>query len=106
MGGKNCTTSGVASEIFSFSSDRFAFSETPEEENAVVECIEKLSDVPPEFKKKPPSLEDALESMEYGEGKSRELSEMFLERARRKLEEFDAPGLTAGDVAAIFCYTY
>ena len=44
--------------------------------------------------------------MGYGEEKAKELSEMFLGRARGKLEEFDAPGLTAEDVAAIFCYTY
>ena len=43
-----------------------------------------------EFRKKPPTLEEALEAMEYGEDKARELTEMFLERARRKLEEFDA----------------
>ena len=45
-------------------------------------------------------------AMGYGEEKSKELSEKFMERAKMKFEEFDAPGLTAEDVAAVFCYTY
>ena len=104
LGGEN---GGVTSEPFSlsFSSDRFAFSESPEEEDAAVECINNSKHLFTEFKR-PPSLEEALEAMGYSEEKAKGLSEMFLERARGKLEEFDAPGLTAEDIAVLFCYTY
>ena len=44
--------------------------------------------------------------MGYCEEKSKKLSERFLERAKAKLAEFNAPGLIIEDVAAIFCYTY
>ena len=100
---------GVESEpsSLSFSSERFAFSDTPEEEDTAVECINTSRHLFTDFRKKsPPSLEEALEAMGYGEEKAKKLTEMFLEKAREKLEEFDAPGLTAEDVAAIFCYTY
>ena len=90
----------------SFSSDRFMFSESPDEEETV-DCINKSGHLFAEFKKKkPPTLEEALRSMEYGDVKAKELSEKFLERANGKLEEFEAPELTHENVAAIFCYTH
>ena len=90
----------------SFSSDRFMFNESLEEEE-IVECINKSGHLFTEFKKKPPTLEEALMSMEYGDERSKELSYEFLGKAKGKLkDEFDAPGLTPEDVAAIYCYTY
>ena len=120
---ENSTVNGATSESFSFSfsSSCFAFSETPGEEDAAVECIDRSGHLFSEFKKKPPTLEEALEAMGYvkkedkkedkkptekDEKLSRTLSKMFLERAMGKLEELDAPGLTAEDVAAVFCYAY
>ena len=90
----------------SFSSDRFMFNETPDEEETV-DCINKSGHLFSEFKKKkPPTLEEALKSMEYGDEKAKELAGKFLERAEGKLEEFEAPELTPENVAAIFCYTH
>ena len=71
-----------------------------------MECINSSRHLFTDFRKKPPALEEALEVMEYGEEKSKEHSEMPLERAMGKLEKFYAPGLTSDDIAAIFCYTY
>ena len=75
---------GVESEpsSLSFSSERFAFSDTPEEEDTAVECINNSRHMFAEFRKKPPSLEEALEAMGYGEEKAKKLMEMFLEKAR------------------------
>ena len=99
--------SRVASESLSLSSERFTFNEEPEEEeDTAVESIRNSRDLFVEFRKKPPTFKEALVAMECGEEKAKELSEMFLERARRKLEEFDAPGIIAEDVAVFFCYTY
>ena len=57
-------------------------------------------------KKKSPTLEEALRTMEYGDEQPKELTAMFLEKAEDKLGGFEAPGLTSEDVAAIICYTY
>ena len=89
----------------SFSSDRFMFTETPDEEE-IVDCINKSGHLFADFKRKPPTLEEALKSMEYGDEKSKELSYEFLGKAKGKLDEFEAPGLTPEDVSAIYCYTY
>ena len=91
---------------FSFSPDRFAFSEEPEEEEDTAVCIDNSSHLFADFRKKSPTLEEALVAMGYGEEKPKELTEMFMERAKGKLEEFNAPGLTAEDIATIFCYTH
>ena len=121
--GESGTVSGAESEPFSSSPERFVFSDTPDEEDATVECINNSGHLFKEFKKSPPTLEEALEAMGYvkkedkedkedkkptetDEKLSRTLSEMLLKRAKEKLEEFDAPGLTAEDIAVIFCYTY
>ena len=90
---------------FSFSSDRFMFNESPDEEE-IVECINNARQLFADFKKKPPTLEETLRSMEYGDEKAKELSELFLKKAKEKLEEFEAPELTPENVAAIKCYTY
>ena len=50
----------------SFSSDRFMCNESPDEEETV-DCINKSGHLFAEFKKKPPTLEEALRSMEYGD---------------------------------------
>ena len=100
-----CVTTTQDPLSLSFSSDRFVFNETPDEEE-VVECINKSGHLFAEFKKKPPTLEEALRSMGYEEEKPKELTGLFMKRANGKLEEFDAPGLAPEDVAAIFCYTY
>ena len=101
-----CETPTSADTLsLSFSSDRFMFNESPDEEETV-DCINKSGHLFTEFKKKHPTLEDALKSMEYGDEKAKKLSAMFMKRADGKLKEFEAPGLTSEDVAAIFCYTY
>ena len=94
-----------AGPSFSFSSGRFMFNESPEEEETV-DCINKSGHLFADFKKKPPTLEDALKSLGYGDEKSKQLSDEFMEKAKAKLEEFEAPELTPGDVAVIFCYTF
>ena len=58
----SCVTAMQDSLSFSFSSDRFVFNETPDEEE-VVECINKSGHLFAEFRKKPPTLEEALWSM-------------------------------------------
>ena len=90
----------------SLSSDRFVFNESPDEEDSAVDCINNSEHMFTEFKKKPPTLEEALRSMEYGDERVKEFSKDFMKRGEDKLDEFDAPGLTAEDIAAIFCYTY
>ena len=79
----------------SFSSDRFMFNESPDEEETV-DCINKSRHLFADFKKKKsPTLEEALKSMEYGDEKAKKLSAMFLKRADEKLKEFETPGLTS-----------
>ena len=89
----------------SLSSEHFTFNESPDEEETV-ECINNTRNLFADFKKKPPTLEEALRSMEYEDVKAKELSKLFLDRANGKLEEFEAPGITPENVAAIFCYSF
>ena len=92
------------------SSERFAFSEAPdddeEDDAAAVDCINKSGHLFAELKKSPPSLREALEWMGYGSVKAGALASAFLSRAEEKLKEFEAPELTAEEVAAVFCYTH
>lgn len=100
----------ATTESLAFSSERFSFNEEEgmaEEGGETVECINKLSALFTEFKrKKPPSLKEALESMGYGGENSEKLAEMFAEKGKGKLGELNVPGVTAEDAAVIFCYTY
>ena len=86
----------------SLSSERFNFVNT--EESGVVDSIDQANQLFTGFTKKPPTLEEALRSMEYE--KAKELTELFTKKASDKLAELDAPGLTVEDIAAIFCYTF
>ena len=91
--------------LFTLSSNRFNFSDTLEEEEGV-NCIDNSKHMFAGFKENPPTLEDALKYMEYGDEKSRELSSLLLSEGKRKLEEIDAPGLIPKDIAVILCYTF
>ena len=89
----------------SFSSERFVFNETPDDDDdASVDCINKSGHLFAEFIKKPPTLEEALKSMGYGE-KSSELCGKFMERGKDKLERLETSGVTPEDIATIVCYT-
>ena len=87
----------------SFSSDRFTLSDTFEDDT--VDCINNSGHLFSEFKKRPPTLKEALESMEYGE-RSEALYKVLMEGGQEKFERLEASGLTAEDVAAILCYTF
>ena len=76
------------------SSNRFTFTENPDEEETAVDCINKSSHLFAGFKTKPPTLEEALKSMEYGDENAKKLSDEFFGKAKEKLEGLDAPGLT------------
>ena len=88
----------------SLSSEHFSFVVPESENEEAVHSIDQLSQLFTGLAKKPPTLEEALKSMEYE--KAKELAELFTKKATEKLKELDAPELTAGDVAAIFCYTF
>lgn len=95
-------TEETAVEPLSFSSNRFVFSGFEDNDN--VGSIDNVNQLFIVLKKKPPSLEKALECMGYKN--SKELYEKFLTNGKEKLEEIDAPGLTAEDLAVVQCYTY
>ena len=68
----------------SFSSERFTFNDTTEGDT--VDCINKSRHLFTDFKTKPPTLEEALRSMEYGDEKSSELCKKFMESGKDKLK--------------------
>ena len=102
---ENKTAKEMSSISISFSSERFMFNDAPDEEKTV-DCIDDARHLFVEFKKKPPTLEEALRSMEYGDENSNELSDKIIKRSKEMLEGVDAPGLRVEDVAAIHCYTF
>ena len=84
------------------SSERFDFMFM--EESDTVDSIDHASPLFTGLAKKPPTLEEALESMRYE--KAKELADHFTNKAIEKMMSLDAPGLTVEDVAAVFCYSF
>ena len=83
-------------------SSRIVFPLTEEEE--IADGIDQMVHLFTGFERKQPTLEESMTSMGYK--KAKELTELFMKKAKERLTEIDAPGLTVNDVAAIFCYTY
>ena len=90
----------------SLSSERFAFQTAAaiNDDDETVEEIDQVIHLFTRLTKKPPTLEEALESM--GCKKSKELTEKLTKEAEDKMGELDAPGLSASDVSVVLCYTY
>ena len=97
-------TEGTSLLSLSLSSEHFSFVVPENENEETVSSIDQASQLFTGVAKKPPTLEEALRSMKYE--KAKELVELFTKRATEKLIELDAPGLTVGDIAVIFCYTF
>ena len=103
---KDINRNGTPTSLCStpFSSERFNFVYSEEEESDAVDSVDQATQLFAGFARSPPTIEKALESMEYE--KAKELARHFMEKAAEKLKELDAPGLTVEDIAAIFCYTF
>ena len=100
-------TAGTAATTFvslSLSSEHFSFVVSENESEETVCSIDQTGQLFTGLVRKPPTLEEALKSMGYE--KAKKLAELFIKKATEKLMELEAPGLTVGDVAAIFYYTF
>lgn len=87
-------------KILTLSSERFKSATLNE---TIMDNIDKAKQIFFSISKKPPTLEEALKAMGYDNAK--DITEVFIKKAREKMAEFEGYLLTIDEIATIFCYT-